>query len=66
LYTSKARFVLEMLQNADDNSSTNALSAKQESYMSVAVYTDRIIAECNKDSFNEANLTAIHSVGKSS
>ncbi len=58
--------MLEMLQNADDNSYTNALSAKQEPYMSFAVYTDRIIAECNKDGFSEANLTTIHSARKSS
>ncbi|KAI0385044.1 hypothetical protein F5Y04DRAFT_204258 [Hypomontagnella monticulosa] len=66
LYTSKARFVFELLQNADDNKYTRAVASSSVPYVSFSVYPDRIIVDCNEDGFTDENLTAICSVGKSS
>jgi len=62
LYTSQARFVFELLQNADDNQYTRG----QDPYVLFRVYPDRIVIECNEDGFTEQNLTAICDIGKSS
>ncbi|KAK6825522.1 hypothetical protein PG987_013016 [Apiospora arundinis] len=66
LYTSKARFVFELLQNADDNSYSKAREFGTEPFVSFRVYPDRIILECNEDGFNHDNLVAICSIGQSS
>jgi hypothetical protein len=62
LYTSQARFVFELLQNADDNQYTRG----QDPYVAFRVYQDRIVIECNEDGFTRQNLTAICDIGKSS
>jgi hypothetical protein len=62
LYTSQARFVFELLQNADDNQYTRG----QDPYVVFRVYPDQIVIECNEDGFTEQNLTAICDIGKSS
>ncbi|KAK8009461.1 hypothetical protein PG991_012012 [Apiospora marii] len=66
LYTSKARFVFELLQNADDNSYRNANSRGAEPFVSFQVHPRRIVVECNEDGFTHENLSAICSVGQSS
>ncbi len=66
LYTSKARFVFELLQNADDNSYTRAAAADVAPYVKFRVFPQQIVIECNEDGFTEENLSAICSVGKSS
>ncbi|KAH8901208.1 hypothetical protein GQ53DRAFT_707485 [Thozetella sp. PMI_491] len=66
LYSSKARFVFELLQNADDNLYARANESGSAPYVSFRVYPDKIILECNEDGFTHANLEAICSVGKSS
>ncbi|KAI1633135.1 hypothetical protein F4809DRAFT_624584 [Biscogniauxia mediterranea] len=66
LYTSKARFVFELLQNADDNQYTRAAASGSVPYVSFRVYPHQIIVECNEDGFTSENLAAICSVGKSS
>ncbi|KAI1377806.1 hypothetical protein F4677DRAFT_458573 [Hypoxylon crocopeplum] len=66
LYTSKARFVFELLQNADDNKYTRAATSNSVPYVSFHIYPRRIILECNEDGFTNENLSAICSVGKSS
>lgn len=62
LYTSQARFVFELLQNADDNQYTRG----QDPYVEFRVYPGRIVIECNEDGFTRQNLTAICDIGKSS
>jgi hypothetical protein len=62
LYTSQARFVFELLQNADDNQYTRG----QNPYVVFRVYPDRIVIDCNEDGFKRENLTAICDIGKSS
>ncbi|KAL7954137.1 hypothetical protein V8C34DRAFT_320194 [Trichoderma compactum] len=66
LYTSDARFVFELLQNAEDNSFNKAREAHLTPYVSFKVYPDHIIIECNEDGFEPKNLKAICAVGQSS
>jgi hypothetical protein len=62
LYTSQARFVFELLQNADDNQYTKG----QDPYVVFRVYPDRVVIDCNEDGFKRENLTAICDIGNSS
>ncbi|KAI7969881.1 hypothetical protein EIK77_006829 [Talaromyces pinophilus] len=66
LYNSSARFVFELLQNADDNSYSRAKASSADPYVSFRVYNQRIVVECNEDGFTHENLVAICNVGKSS
>lgn len=66
LYNSSARFVFELLQNAEDNHYTRARERGYEPYISFQVYDDRIIIDCNEDGFKEEHVRAICDVGKSS
>ncbi|OJJ33410.1 hypothetical protein ASPWEDRAFT_185791 [Aspergillus wentii DTO 134E9] len=66
LYNSSARFVFEMLQNADDNSYTRARARSEVPFVSFRVYPRRIVVECNEDGFTYENLVAVCDVGKSS
>ncbi|KAI1297487.1 hypothetical protein F5Y03DRAFT_386916 [Xylaria venustula] len=66
LYTSKARFIFELLQNADDNTYSKALRSGDVPYLSFRVHPSRIVVECNEDGFTDKNLAAICSIGKSS
>ncbi|SMR45238.1 unnamed protein product [Zymoseptoria tritici ST99CH_3D1] len=66
IYGSDARFVFELLQNADDNCFEKATAAGAAPFVSFHVYSDRIVVECNEDGFTLRNLTAICAVGQSS
>lgn len=66
LYTSKARFIFELLQNADDNAYSIALGSGDIPYLLFRVHPGRIVVECNEDGFTDKNLAAICSIGKSS
>lgn len=66
LYTSNARFVFELLQNAEDNHYTRAREQGQRPYISFDVFHDRLVIDCNEDGFTQSNLRAICDVGKSS
>ncbi|KAI1271736.1 hypothetical protein F5Y07DRAFT_382043 [Xylaria sp. FL0933] len=66
LYTSPARFVFEMLQNADDNSFIRARARNEDPYVTFNVAPRYITVECNEDGFTSKNLSAICSIGKSS
>ncbi|KAI8721773.1 hypothetical protein NCS52_00319800 [Fusarium sp. LHS14.1] len=63
LYSSTARFVFELLQNAEDNSFVHA---EGRPYISFHLSKDQLVIECNEDGFTPANLEAICSIGKSS
>ncbi|PIG82100.1 hypothetical protein AARAC_000013 [Aspergillus arachidicola] len=65
LYNSNARFVFELLQNADDNRFTLAREHNELPFISFKVYPDRIIVEYNEDGFRIEDLSAICSVGES-
>lgn len=66
LYGSNARFIFELLQNADDNHYSRARADGAAPYVFFHVYPHRIIIECNEDGFTPENLVAICNVGKSS
>ncbi|KAI1359962.1 hypothetical protein F5Y08DRAFT_349207 [Xylaria arbuscula] len=66
LYTSSARFVFELLQNADDNNFSRAATRSEDPYVSFQIFPDRVILECNEDGFTPENLRAICSIGASS
>ncbi|CAF3557216.1 unnamed protein product [Fusarium graminearum] len=66
LYTSNARFVFELLQNADDNDYSTAVSQGQDPYVSFKVHPDKVTIECNENGFTHENLKAICAIGKSS
>ncbi|GES62023.1 chaperone protein htpG [Aspergillus terreus] len=66
VYNSSARFVFELLQNADDNSYSKARSRSVAPYVSFRVYPRKIVVECNEDGFTHENLVAICNVGQSS
>jgi hypothetical protein len=66
LYGSSARFVFELLQNADDNSFREAAEQGQAPYIAFRLHSDRIVIECNEDGFTYNDLKAISTVGQSS
>ncbi|KAL4968127.1 uncharacterized protein BDV14DRAFT_206779 [Aspergillus stella-maris] len=66
LYNSTARFIFELLQNADDNAYTVAHEKSEDPFVLFRVYDGRIVVECNEDGFTHDNLVAICNVGKSS
>jgi hypothetical protein len=65
VYGSDARFVFELLQNADDNHFQRAKAGGDVPFVAFRVYSDRIVVECNEDGFTKNDLWAICSVGKS-
>ncbi|KAH7361082.1 hypothetical protein BKA65DRAFT_494597 [Rhexocercosporidium sp. MPI-PUGE-AT-0058] len=66
LYTSKARFVFELLQNADDNHYSRCKASGEVPFIQFSIYQNRIVVDCNEDGFTPENLYAICSIGKSS
>ncbi|CVK88266.1 uncharacterized protein FPRN_02199 [Fusarium proliferatum] len=65
IYGSGARFVFELLQNAEDNIFNKAHEAKALPFISFKIYPDKVIVDCNEDGFTEPDLEAICSVGQS-
>ncbi|KAM0280906.1 hypothetical protein ACHAQH_003795 [Verticillium albo-atrum] len=65
IYGSDARFVFELLQNADDNRFTRAKANGALPSITFHVHPHRIVVECNEDGFTENDLRAICSVGES-
>ncbi|KAL5608429.1 hypothetical protein FOBRF1_008926 [Fusarium oxysporum] len=65
IYGSGARFVFELLQNAEDNIFKKAREAKALPFVSFKIYPNKIIVECNEDGFTEPDLQAICAVGQS-
>ncbi|CAF3608899.1 unnamed protein product [Fusarium graminearum] len=65
IYGSGARFVFELLQNAEDNMFNKARASNALPFISFKIYPDKIVVECNEDGFTEPDLDAICAVGKS-
>lgn len=65
IYSSDARFVFELLQNADDNQFERAKDHGALPFISFERHPDRIVVECNEDGFTEENFLSICQVGKS-
>ncbi|KAK1657077.1 hypothetical protein BDP55DRAFT_721711 [Colletotrichum godetiae] len=66
LHTSHARFLFELLQNADDNRFVAVKNRGVDPYVVFSVYQDRIRIECNEDGFTHRDLKAICAIGQSS
>ncbi|KAL2873659.1 hypothetical protein SGCOL_011141, partial [Colletotrichum sp. CLE4] len=66
LYSSKARFVFELLQNADDNNYAEASTAGSKPFVSFRIFPRKVVVKCNEDGFSQDNLKAICAVGQSS
>ncbi|KAF4817719.1 hypothetical protein CGCTS75_v012182 [Colletotrichum tropicale] len=66
LYSSKTRFIFELLQNADDNQYSKASASGETPYVSFLIYPSRIVIHCNEDGFTHENMKAICAVGESS
>ncbi|KAF8857981.1 hypothetical protein BDZ45DRAFT_743799 [Acephala macrosclerotiorum] len=65
LYKSQARFVFELIQNAEDNDYRRATSSGAEPYIKFTVYPNKIVIHSNEDGFNAENVVAICNVGQS-
>ncbi|KAJ0329922.1 hypothetical protein COL5a_003750 [Colletotrichum fioriniae] len=61
-----ARFVFELLQNADDNHYEKARESGTAPFVSYKIFPDKIVLECNEDGFSPENLKAICAIGQSS
>lgn len=62
IYTSNARFIFELLQNADDNQYTRPA---EPPFVSFHLHKDRVVVEYNEDGFTKENLEAICNVDRS-
>ncbi|KAH9866598.1 hypothetical protein J1614_008290 [Plenodomus biglobosus] len=66
LYSSKYRFLYELVQNADDSSYRTAAQRGVAPYLRLDITPDMVIVETNEDGFTRANVEAICATGKSS
>ncbi|UPX10550.1 uncharacterized protein EKO05_0001202 [Ascochyta rabiei] len=66
LYSSKYRFLNELVQNADDSSYRTAEKGGVSPYLRFEITPDVFIVETNEDGFTRANIEAICATGKSS
>lgn len=65
LYGSDARFIFELLQNADDNKFSKLYNTGDVPRITFQVYESHLVVECNEDGFTKGDLTAICHVGQS-
>ncbi|KAH8587445.1 hypothetical protein B0O99DRAFT_747530 [Bisporella sp. PMI_857] len=65
LYKSKARFVFELIQNAEDNDYRRAAPSATEPYTKSTVCPNKIVTDPNEDGFTTENVVAICKVGQS-
>ncbi|KAF2262892.1 hypothetical protein CC78DRAFT_605161 [Lojkania enalia] len=62
LYTNRARFLMEVIQNADDNKYT----FNKTPMVSITVFPKYVKIECNEDGFSKENIQALCRTGRSS
>jgi len=65
LYDADARFIFELIQNADDNRYSTADHRNQLRFLHFTLYHDKIMVESNEDGFSEQDLRAICSIHQS-
>ncbi|TVY16404.1 hypothetical protein LARI1_G008274 [Lachnellula arida] len=65
LYKSQARFVFELIQNAEDNSYKTATSNGAVPYIEFTIHPNKIVIDSNEDGFTTANVQAICKIGQS-
>jgi hypothetical protein len=61
LYTDITHFILELIQNADDNS----YNANVEATLSLQLSRNRLIVKCNEVGFTEQNMRALCDINAS-
>jgi hypothetical protein len=66
LYSSKFRFLYELIQNADDSSYKKCHGENIRPYLRLKATREAFIYETNEDGFKRANIEAICATGKSS
>lgn len=65
LYRSNARFVFELIQNAEDNHYSRAKASAAEPYIKFTIRPDKIIVDSNEDGFTPEDVEAICRIGGS-
>jgi hypothetical protein len=65
LYRSNARFLFELIQNAEDNNYSRAKALGSEPYIKFTIRPNTIVIDCNEDGFTPANVKAICRIGES-
>ena len=65
LYSHDTRFVLELIQNAEDSFSRDH-SSSLAPYITFNIHRDKIVIDCNETGFTEGDVQAICSIGESS
>ncbi|CAG8175061.1 unnamed protein product [Penicillium nalgiovense] len=65
LYDTDARFIFELIQNADDNKYDIADREGQRKFLHFTLHADRMLVESNEDGFSEQDLRAICSTHQS-
>jgi hypothetical protein len=66
VYSTEARFIFELIQNAEDNDYTSAIGAGKDPFLRFSLYPNRLLVECNENGFKEAHVRDICSIGDSS
>jgi hypothetical protein len=66
LYSSKYRFLYEIIQNADDSHYDNVKNTDSQPFLRFVVTPEKFIIETNEDGFNRKNVEAICATGQSS
>ncbi|RAR05911.1 hypothetical protein DDE83_007182 [Stemphylium lycopersici] len=66
IYSSKYRFLYELIQNADDSAYCVAHGASVQPFLRFEVSPETVMVETNEDGFTRANIEAICATGKSS
>lgn len=66
LYSKDSRFVLELLQNADENCYTKARAVGSAPYAALHLYSKKLVIECNEDGFTETDVRALCGLGNNS
>jgi hypothetical protein len=66
LYSSKYRFLYELIQNADDSTFDEVQGCSVSPFLRFEVRPDVLIVETNEDGFKRKNIEAICATGKSS
>ena len=66
MYSRESRFLLEMIQNAEDNSYDISRTVNEDPFIHFDLQRDRLIIDCNEDGFTTTNVQSICQVHKSS
>jgi hypothetical protein len=61
LYSSKARFLMECIQNADDNEYIES----DKPFLKISIRPEEVRIECNEKGFTEANIYSLCRIGQS-